>query len=522
MLSTWATCCNRTGSADEGYGATRKRLPESTLGHLRRRVSGNPATVYRSRLILRLLGDVDPDAVVLGIGRGQGEFTLLLAETYPHADVRAIDNSAEGVARATQTAPLEDCRCRLRSVIFCRRWNSTTRIGVEPRSLCAPRFWNTSTSPTCYFAARPTIWLPVLGSSSPCREVLARRSIAILDIVVTSLRDACRRLLEENKFEEIVIHRAGFPFFDLDKLLVIARGKRLIADIEQSKTALGEGTSGTALRFFTCAFRYNLDSSPFGWQLVAVARAVDRPCFVIITRTPLRITLGGGGTDLPSYYERFGGLVLSAAINRYVYIAINRTFTDDYFLKYSSLERVQNIDDIEHPIIREALRIHPIGPSIELASVADIPASTGLGSSGTFTVGLLRAIYAYLRQSRTIEQNAAEACHIEMDLLGRPVGKQDQYAAAYGGLQCMTLAHDGQVTVAPLGASDDTVLDLQEHLCMFFTGYHATPTPSSKNSVWARTVATLMSWTACISSRNSGSRVGTRCSVVTLPDSPLT
>ena len=192
---------------------------------------------------------------------------------------------------------------------------------------------------------------------------------------------------------------------------------------------------------------------------------------MIITRTPLRITLGGGGTDLPSYYERFGGLVLSAAIDRYIYIAINRTFTDDYFLKYSSLERVEAIDDIEHPIIREALRLHPIGPSIELVSVADIPASTGLGSSGTFTVGLLRAIYAYLRQSLTPEQNAAEACHIEMDLLGRPVGKQDQYAAAYGGLQYMTLAHDGQVTVAPLGASNDTVLDLQEHLCMFFTGY---------------------------------------------------
>jgi D-glycero-alpha-D-manno-heptose-7-phosphate kinase len=192
---------------------------------------------------------------------------------------------------------------------------------------------------------------------------------------------------------------------------------------------------------------------------------------VIITRTPLRITLGGGGTDLPSYYERFGGLVLSAAINRYIYVAINRTFTDDYFLKYARLERVHEIDDIEHPIIREALRLHPIGPSIELVSVADIPASSGLGSSGTFTVGLLRAIYAYLRQSLTTEQNAAEACHIEMNLLGRPVGKQDQYAAAYGGLQYMTLGTDGKVTVAPLGISDDTLLDLQEHLCMFFTGY---------------------------------------------------
>ena len=192
---------------------------------------------------------------------------------------------------------------------------------------------------------------------------------------------------------------------------------------------------------------------------------------VIITRTPLRITLGGGGTDLPSYYERFGGLVLSAAINRYIYVAINRTFTDDYFLKYARLERVDEIDDIEHPIIREALRLHPIGPSIELVSVADIPASTGLGSSGTFTVGLLRAIYAYLRQSLTTEQNAAEACHVEMDLLGRPVGKQDQYAAAYGGLQYMTFDADGRVKVAPLGISTDTLLDLQEHLCMFFTGY---------------------------------------------------
>ena len=192
---------------------------------------------------------------------------------------------------------------------------------------------------------------------------------------------------------------------------------------------------------------------------------------MIITRTPLRITLGGGGTDLPSYYEQFGGLVLSAAINRYIYVAINRTFTDDYFLKYARLERVREIDDIEHPIIREALRLYPIGPSIELVSVADIPASTGLGSSGTFTVGLLRAIYAYLRRSLTTEQNAAEACHIEMDLLGRPVGKQDQYAAAYGGLQYMTIDTDGQVTVAPLGISDDTLLDLQEHLCMFFTGY---------------------------------------------------
>ncbi len=195
---------------------------------------------------------------------------------------------------------------------------------------------------------------------------------------------------------------------------------------------------------------------------------------MIITRTPLRISLGGGGTDLPSYYRRFGGFVLSAAIDRYVYVAINRTFTDDYFLKYSAIERVQRIEDIDHPIIREALRLHPIGPSIELVSVADIPAGTGLGSSGTFTVGLLKSIYAYIRQNVTAEQIAGEACRIEMELLGRPVGKQDQYAAAYGGLECLTFPSgpsDDQVAVEPLAISTHTLHDLQEHLCMFFTGY---------------------------------------------------
>ena len=191
---------------------------------------------------------------------------------------------------------------------------------------------------------------------------------------------------------------------------------------------------------------------------------------MIIARSPLRITLGGGGTDLPSYYERFGGVVLSAAIDRYIYVAINRTFTDDYFLKYSAIERVKSIEDIEHPIIREALRLHPIGPSIELVSVADIPAGTGLGSSGSFTVGLLRSIYAYKRQNVTVEQVAAEACHIEIEVLGRPVGKQDQYAAAYGGLESMTFEHNGDVAVASVAIPTDVLHHLEEHLCMFFTG----------------------------------------------------
>src|SRR5919109_334015 len=155
---------------------------------------------------------------------------------------------------------------------------------------------------------------------------------------------------------------------------------------------------------------------------------------MIITRTPLRITLAGGGTDLPSYYEQHGGYVVSAAISKYVYIAINRTFTDDYFLKYSALERVSRPEEVQHPIVREALAMHPIGPSLEIVSIADIPAGTGLGSSGAFTVGLLRAIYAYKREHVTAGALAEEACSIEIDRLDQPVGKQDQYIAAFGGL----------------------------------------------------------------------------------------
>ena len=160
---------------------------------------------------------------------------------------------------------------------------------------------------------------------------------------------------------------------------------------------------------------------------------------LIITRTPLRITLGGGGTDLPSYYEQFGGFVLSAAVNRYIYIVINRTFSDEYLIKYSELERTKDVDLIEHPIVREVLRLHPMERGIELVSVADIPAGTGLGSSGAFTVGVLRAIYAYRREHVTAANLAQEACEIEIERLGRPVGKQDQYIAAFGGLTCHVL-----------------------------------------------------------------------------------
>ncbi len=192
---------------------------------------------------------------------------------------------------------------------------------------------------------------------------------------------------------------------------------------------------------------------------------------MIITRSPLRITLGGGGTDLPSYYERFGGFVLSAAISKYIFISINRTFTPDYFLKYSALERVDRPEQVDHPIIREVLRAHDIGPSVEVVSMADIPAGTGLGSSGSFTVGLLRAVYAFQRDNAAPGDLADEACAIEIDRLGRPVGKQDQYIASFGGVKCLDFRSGGEVVVSPLAISTDTMVDLEEHLLMFFTGY---------------------------------------------------
>jgi len=192
---------------------------------------------------------------------------------------------------------------------------------------------------------------------------------------------------------------------------------------------------------------------------------------VLITRTPLRITLGGGGTDLPSYYEEHGGWVLAAAISRHIYIAVNRTFTGDYFLKYSALERVDRAGEIAHPIVREVLRAHDIGPGVEIVSTADIPAGTGLGSSGAFTVGMLHAAHAMQRDHVSAAELGAEACGIEIDVLGRPVGKQDQYAAAFGGITAFEFNPDGSVKATPARLPAETVLDLEQHLLMFFTGY---------------------------------------------------
>jgi D-glycero-alpha-D-manno-heptose-7-phosphate kinase len=191
---------------------------------------------------------------------------------------------------------------------------------------------------------------------------------------------------------------------------------------------------------------------------------------MIIVRAPLRISFGGGGSDFPSYYERFGGFVISAAIDKHVYVGINKPFTNKYSIRYSSQELVLEPSQIKHPIIREAIKLHGVGP-VEVVSLADIPAGTGLGSSGSFTVALLRAIYAYKRELVTTSSLAEEACDIEMNLLKEPVGKQDQYIAAFGGITCFEIDNSGQVQISPLAITNRTLHDLEDHLVLFFTGY---------------------------------------------------
>jgi len=195
---------------------------------------------------------------------------------------------------------------------------------------------------------------------------------------------------------------------------------------------------------------------------------------MIITRTPLRISIGGGGTDLPSYYERFGGFVISAAINKHVYITANRTFRPGYFIKYSKTEAVGTIDDIQHDIVREALRRMEIPPEIEVVSIADVPAGTGLGSSGSFTVGLLHALHAHKRLHIGTDELACSANDLEMNGLGEPCGKQDHYIAAYGGIMCQEYHPDGRVTMTRLEIDDTTRRQLREGLMLFFTGYSRT------------------------------------------------
>ena len=193
---------------------------------------------------------------------------------------------------------------------------------------------------------------------------------------------------------------------------------------------------------------------------------------MIIARSPLRITLGGGGTDLPSYYREHEGFLIAAAINKYVYVTVTRPFSEGVYLKYSELEHVESVDEVRHPIIREALRMQNLRtPQIEITTLADIPAGTGLGSSGSFTTALLEALHAHRHQLIHPQDLAALACHIEIDRLAEPIGKQDQYIAAYGGLTSFTFHKDDSVSAVPLKVSMDTLFDLEDNILLFFTGF---------------------------------------------------
>lgn len=193
---------------------------------------------------------------------------------------------------------------------------------------------------------------------------------------------------------------------------------------------------------------------------------------MIITRSPLRISLGGGGTDLPSYYCDHSGFVMAAAIDRYVYIALHRRFVPQILLKYSRMEEVDCVDDIEHPIFREALRALDMhAQSLEITSMADIPAGTGLGSSGSFTAALLKALHTHRKNIVRPDELAEQACHIEIDVLGEPVGKQDQYIAAFGGITCFEFLPDHRVQVEPLKLDTEALYNLEDNLLLFFTGY---------------------------------------------------
>lgn len=193
---------------------------------------------------------------------------------------------------------------------------------------------------------------------------------------------------------------------------------------------------------------------------------------MVITKSPLRLSLGGGGTDLASYYGEHEGFLISAAIDKYVYITLHKSFSKNALLKYSKYECVQSVGEIQHPIFREAFKLLGIDPlGLEITSLADIPAGTGLGSSGSFTTALLKALHQNRGDIIGTRELAEEACTIEIDRLGEHIGKQDQYIASYGGIICMTIHKDGYVDVEPLAVSNDTLYNLEDNLALFFTGF---------------------------------------------------
>ncbi len=193
---------------------------------------------------------------------------------------------------------------------------------------------------------------------------------------------------------------------------------------------------------------------------------------MIIVRAPLRITLGGGGTDLPSYYRNHGGSLIAAAINKYIYLTIHQTFVEDMIVKYSQMERVSTLEQLQHPLVRECFKLLEVpGNHLEVSSLADIPAGTGLGSSGSFCVALLQALYCHRKQPVSSETLAQLACEVEIDRLKEPIGKQDQYIAAYGGVTCFDFNCNDTVNTAALNCSQEAIYNLEENLLLFFTGY---------------------------------------------------
>lgn len=193
---------------------------------------------------------------------------------------------------------------------------------------------------------------------------------------------------------------------------------------------------------------------------------------MIIARSPLRISLGGGGTDLASYYQKFGGFLIAAAIDKYVYLNLHRAFEPGLIIKYSKMERAASAKEVQHPIIREALMHQGLDDAaLELTSLADIPAGTGLGSSGSFTTALLNALHTHNHETISPDELAEEACHIEIDRLGEPIGKQDQYIASVGGITAFTFNPDGKVDYRSVQLSSETRDNLEDNLLLFFTGF---------------------------------------------------
>ena len=193
---------------------------------------------------------------------------------------------------------------------------------------------------------------------------------------------------------------------------------------------------------------------------------------MLIIRSPLRITLGGGGTDLRSYYEKKGGFLLAATINKYVYVTITKPFIKGIYLKYSKIENNKNFKSINHPIIKEVFKNYfKKENQIEITTLADIPAGTGLGSSGSFTTALIKALYTHHKKNTTQEQIAQKACEIEIEKLKEPIGKQDQYIAAYGGIKSFEFKKNGKVEVNNLNLKNSMINKLEDNIIIFFTGY---------------------------------------------------